>query len=112
MNSRRKGKGGELEWCHVLRELGYVAARGQQYHGGVDTPDVVGGIPGTHCEVKRRERLNIDDAIDQAIRDSGDILVPYVAHRRNRRPWLVTLRAQDLLAFSRRIRRQRQGDLL
>lgn len=100
MNSRTKGKRGELEWAHVLRDLfGLTARRGQQYSGSPDSPDVVGGFIGTHCEVKRVERLNIEQAMQQAANDCGED-VPYVAHRRNRCDWLVTVRASDLAAFS------------
>jgi Holliday junction resolvase len=38
MNSRAKGKRGELEIAKVLRENGYDAHRGQQYKGGADSP--------------------------------------------------------------------------
>lgn len=104
MNSRIKGKRGELEWRDVLRDLGFTnAQRGQQRRGGVDSPDVIGGIPGTHPEVKRVERLNVDSAMQQAIRDSAGVRIPYVAHRRNHRPWLVTVQAHDLTRFARHV---------
>lgn len=61
-------------------------------------------FPGTHCEVKGDERLNIYEAIEQAVGDSGrdndGAAVPYVAHIKNRREWLVTVRASDLVAFA------------
>jgi len=100
MNSRDKGKRGEREWAAYLTELGYDARRGQQFHGGPDSPDICGGIPGTHAEVKRVERLHIHDAIQQAADDAGPDLLPYVAHRRNRGEWLITLRAKDLLRLA------------
>ena len=100
MNSRSKGKRGELEWAAYLRDhLGLEARRGQQHSGSPDSPDVVGGIPLTHAEVKRVEALNINKAMEQAERDCG-ANIPYVAHRRNRKPWLVTLRAADLTRFA------------
>jgi hypothetical protein len=102
MNSRAKGKRGELEWSAHLRDsLGCTdARRGQQYAGGPDSPDVVGGIPGTHAEVKRVERLNLDKAMDQAIHDSEPGSVPYVAHRKNRGMWMVTIPAVHIRAFA------------
>lgn len=57
---------------------------------------MVGGIPGTHCEVKRTEKINIYKAMEQAIGDAGD-KIPYVAHRRNRGEWLIILRADDFM---------------
>lgn len=99
-NSRQKGARGEREWAAYLRELGFAdARRGQQFSGSPDSPDVAGGIPGTHPEVKRVERLNLHDAMKQAVRDAGHA-IPYVAHRRNRGEWLVTLRADDLQLFA------------
>ena len=99
MNSRAKGKRGELEFAALLRKYGFEARRGVQYSGGPDSPDVV-GVPGVHVEVKRVERLYIDDAMEQSVRDAGAD-VPVVAHRRNRRPWLVTMRLDDWVALVR-----------
>lgn len=96
VNSRRKGKEGELEWTNILKDHGYDAHRGQQYKGGGDSPDVT-GLPGIHQEVKRVEKLNIHDAMDQSKRDAADAEVPIVVHRRDRKPWLVTMDAQDWL---------------
>lgn len=95
MNSRRKGATGERELAKVLREWGIDARRGQQYKGGVDSPDVI-GLKGVHVECKRVERLNIDDAIAQSIRDAGDEM-PVVMHRKNGKKWLVTLRLEDFM---------------
>ncbi len=98
MNSRAKGKNGELELAKVLREHGYMEARrGVQYSGGGDSPDVV-GIPGFHVECKRTERGNLYDWLDQAIRDSdGTGRMPLVAHRRSRREWVAILPLTDFL---------------
>lgn len=101
INSRNKGARGEREWAAVLRSMGWEEAhRGQQHAGGSDSPDVAKGIPNTHAEVKRVERLNIDKAMEQAIRDAGDDLCPYVAHRKDRGEWLVTLRSKDMEWFA------------
>ena len=96
-NSRRKGKVGELEWAHWLVDRGIPARRGQQFKGTEDSPDVVADHPGWHPEVKRVERLNIDDAIEKAVSEAAPGTIAYVAHRRNRKEWLVTLRAEDWL---------------
>ena len=99
MNSRQKGARGEREWRDFLRSLGLEARRGQQFAGGTDSPDVVGGWPDTHAEVKRVEALNIHAAVEQAVRDAGSN-VPYVAHRKNGKPWLITIRAEDVNRFA------------
>lgn len=94
INSRTKGKNGELEWSHKCREHGYETRRGQQYSGVNGDADVV-GMRGIHFEVKRVEKLNIYDAMDQADSDKREHETPIVAHRKNRKDWLVTMRAED-----------------
>lgn len=99
VNSKAKGKKGELELANKLQEYGYDAHRGVQYHGGADSPDVV-GLPGIHIEVKRVEKLNIYDAISQAKRDAG-ILLRAVFHRKNDCEWLVTMPLDDFMVIYR-----------
>lgn len=98
MNSRAKGKTGELELAAYLRERGYdEARRGVQYSGGGDSPDVV-GLPNCHVECKRVENGSLYSWLDQACRDSaGTGRVPVVAHRRNRRQWVAILPLDDFL---------------
>ena len=95
INSRRKGKEGELEFARLCREQGYNARRGQQYNG-LEGEDVI-GLPGIHVEVKRVEKLNLEAAMEQAVRDAGT-KVPIVAHRKNNHGWLITMRAEDWFA--------------
>jgi Holliday junction resolvase len=96
INSRDKGKRGELELAALLRSHGWSAHRGQQFAGGPDSPDVV-SLPGVHIECKRVERLNIDTAIEQSKRDADPAEAAVVMHRRNRKPWLVTMTFEDWL---------------
>lgn len=100
VHSLNKGKNGEREWAHWLNEnLGCQARRGRQFSGSPDSPDVVdAAIPGIQAEVKRVESLNIHQAMAQAVKDSG-AKIGYVAHRRNRGEWMITLRASDLKSF-------------
>ena len=102
--SRDKGARGEREWAKILAELFGCddAHRGRQCHGGPDSPDVAKGIPGTHAEVKRTEKLSLYAAMSQAFDDAGDD-VPYVAHRRNNEDWLVIVRADDLAELATQI---------
>jgi Holliday junction resolvase len=93
MNSREKGKRGERQWRDELRSAGYMARRGQQFYGSPDSPDVIcDDLNWLHFEVKCVERLNIEDAMDQARRDAGK-KAPVVAHRRSFCKWLVTMEA-------------------
>ena len=110
VNSREKGIRGELEWSKWLREeLGCTGARrGQQYCGANGDADVEGGIEGAHPEVKRVEALNLAAAMAKAVEDAAaGGRIPYVAHRRNRTGWLVTIRADDLVEFSEAVCKQK-----
>lgn len=99
MNSRQKGKRGELELAAILRAHGYDTRRGQQYAGANGDADVV-GLPGVHIECKRVERLDLDGAMAQSVRDARDGELPVVMHRRNRGAWLVTIRLENWLDAS------------
>ena len=94
INSRAKGAKGELELSKKLKEHGYDCRRGQQYCGANGDADVV-GLPGIHIECKRVERLNIEDAMTQALKDSKLDEYPAVFHRKNNSKWLVTMRLDD-----------------
>jgi hypothetical protein len=101
MNSREKGKRGERAWRDELRAHGFDARRGQQFCGSPDSPDVVcPDLAWIHFEVKHVQRLNINDAMDQARRDGAD-KVPVVAHRRSFCPWLVTMEAETFFRLLR-----------
>lgn len=93
--SQRKGADGERELAAVLREYGYSIERGGSLSFGA-VPDLV-GLPDIHIEVKRVERLNVPEAMRQAVRDSEVFHdgAPAVFHRRSREPWLVTMRLAD-----------------
>ena len=97
MNSKQKGKRGELELAHYLRSSGFDCHRGVQYKGSPDSPDVV-GLEGIHIECKRVESLNINNAMAQAIKDAGKD-IPVVIHRTNRAEWKVTMLLEDWIKF-------------
>lgn len=92
INSKHKGKAGELEFCKVMREYGYDLKRSVQYNGKAEKgqADVL-GLDFIHCEIKRVEKLNIGEAIEQAMRDSKNNQLPTVFHRKNRGRWLATM---------------------
>jgi len=98
MNSRDKGKRGERELAKVLSENGYDCRRGQQFNGADGSADVI-GLDGIHIECKRVERLNIYDAMYQSIADARYEYneIPVVMHRKNKKPWLVTMLLVDWL---------------
>lgn len=91
--SRSKGKRGELQWRDECRKHGYDAMRGAQNNGAV-IADVI-GLPGIHIECKNVERINLRAAMAQSENDAKDGEVPIVAHKSNRKPWLVTMNSED-----------------
>ena len=92
--SRTKGKVGERELASKLREHGYDCRRGQQYCGTSGDADVV-GLPCIHIECKRVERLELYNAMAQAMHDKRDGEIPAVFSRKNNADWLVTVRLDD-----------------
>lgn len=96
--SRQKGKRGEREAAAEWERLFRVSMRrSQQYAGSPEagSQDII-GHKGVAIEVKRREKLNVASAIDQIVEDAPEGDVPLVLHRANNRPWLCTVRLDDL----------------
>ena len=99
LNSRAKGKAGELEISANLRQRGYTAARrGQQFSGCNGDADVV-GLPGLHLEIKRTEAPRLRVALAQAQQDSAEGELPVVLQRGNRQPWVAFLDLDDFLTI-------------
>ena len=103
MNSRAKGIRGELEWAAWWRDnIGFPSRRGQQFKGTPDSPDVT--MPeGLHAEVRRREAIRLYEWVSKAQSERGEGQVAYLALRKNHCPWLITIRAEDLLPFCRAV---------
>ena len=125
MNSRSKGARGEVELAHVLEEYGYSTRRGQQFSGANGDADVV-GLPWIHIECKRVEKLNIDKALSQAVRDAyadslkqGQRMMPAVFHRGNsdhqrgstKGNWKVTLLLEDFMRLYKAAERKWRDDV-
>lgn len=94
INSRDKGARGERKLSRKLNEFGFQCRRGQQYSGASGDADVV-GLDGIHIECKWVERLNIYNAIAQAVHDARPGELPAVFHCRNNCQWLVTMTLKD-----------------
>lgn len=95
INSKRKGKVGELEWARVCNDHGYNCRRTAQYCGNTGEASDVVGLPGIHQEVKRTERLDLYGAMFQAAHDARPGRIPIVAHRRNNHDWVVIMSAEQ-----------------
>lgn len=100
INSKAKGKAGELEFCHECEKYDIMDVhRTAQTNGKLEQSLAdCEGIDGIHIEVKRVEKLNIDKAMEQAEEDlitKKEKRLPTVFHRRNRKPWLATMKFED-----------------
>jgi len=103
VRSRAKGAAGERELAEALRGMGYTSRRTQQYCGAAegDSDVVAAELPSVHIECKRVERLNIEEAMQQAARDAAKRNhIPSVWHRKNGGEWMVTIRLADLHRFA------------
>lgn len=97
INSKQKGKKGELDVAHLFQEHGFAQARRSQQYAGINNDADVVGAPFLHLEVKNVEKLNLYKAIEQSVNDAKEDQIPVVFHTRNRKPWYVTLNAEDFM---------------
>tara|TARA_R100000093_G_scaffold71188_1_gene46248 strand:+ start:616 stop:990 length:375 start_codon:yes stop_codon:yes gene_type:complete len=104
--SRDKGIRGELEVSKLLKGWGWEAERGKQRKGGPDSPDVIHNMHNLRpagisfaLEIKLRQQLNLYDALKklEGEQDPDAGMTPVVFHRKDHKPWLVTLSADDFL---------------
>ena len=99
VNGKQKGSAGERELAAKLRQHGFTARRTQQFCGAAGDSDVTcTELSSYHIECKRVERLNVDAAMEQSLRDCHD-KIPTVMHRKNNKPWLVTMYFEDWIAL-------------
>lgn len=108
INSKQKGKRGELEAAHFFQKYGFDARRSQQFAGMNGDADVV-GVPFLHLEIKRTEKLNLDKAMEQSKRDAREGEIPTVVHRKDRQDWRITLTLEDFMPFFMAYVEQQKG---
>lgn len=98
INSKHKGKKGELYVVNRFKENGYECNRTAQFKGNTGRADDIEGIDYIHAEVKFVEKLNLSEAMNQAIRDnlaSDRQAFPTVFHKKNYQELMVTMRFSD-----------------
>lgn len=99
INSKRKGNAGEREFSKKFNEIfGTSLRRSQQYCGNVDSADVI-GIDGLHFEVKRVQNINLTKVMEICELDCQGESIPVVGHRKDFKPWLITVKLDDLKAL-------------
>lgn len=101
INSRRKGKVGELEardhWNRLVPNAN--SKRSQQHSGTESASDLISpGTPGLWLEVKRVQSLNIHAVFEKSREQCGS-LTPVVLHRKNGTEWLVTFPLEQIASF-------------
>lgn len=103
INSRQKGKRGELEaaaeWNKHLPNA--HSRRSQQHSGTESASDLISpGTPHLWLEVKRVERgLDLYAVMDKSREQCGE-LCPVVLHRKNATEWLVTFPLDQIKRFA------------
>lgn len=105
INSRQKGKRGELEaaaeWNRLVPNA--HSRRSQQYSGTDSSSDLVSpGTPHLWLEVKRVQSLNLTTVMEKSREQCGE-LCPVVLHRKNDSEWLVTFPLEDIKRFVQQV---------
>ena len=100
LDSRSKGKRGELAWVNELKALGHYAERTVQRSGRGGGPfDVLAidfGIP--NWEVKLEEKLNVAQALDRAAEDAGDRIWA-MAWKRKYKGWYISMNIRAMVSL-------------
>ena len=103
-SQRDKGKRGEREAAKVLSNLlGVDVTRSQQYKGNAGAADLDSPL-GLHFEVKRTERLNLYDAMEQADDDAGEGVNARVMHEFRPGDYTVRVTSHDARVPTKSVR--------
>lgn len=96
INSKQKGKRGELMLVSKLKEHGFSKVRRSvQYSGKVETAADLIGLDGIHIECKNSEVLKVFDYLAQAKADAKNGNLPTVFYKKNNCKWLVIQELDD-----------------
>lgn len=100
INSRAKGKRGELEFIQRHLIDAWPEAKRNLDQFGADKRDVI-EVAGISWQIKRVEALNFWKGFAQAKTEAAEHDIPILAARRNLSPWLCTLEANELIPMLR-----------
>jgi len=101
INSKQKGKTGELEASKLLKDYGFVRARRGQQYSGVAVEGQMGGedvvnVPGYFIEVKSwgeslkyKDLRKVMDRAEEDAKESGR--KPMIIHKGNTSYWMISL---------------------
>lgn len=101
INSRQKGKRGELEARDEVRRLwGCLGCIRSAQAGGAFAADLLHGPPLTHLEVKLHKKIAALKHLRQAERDKSEEEIPIVLMRESGdKRWVVMLYMEDAERF-------------
>ena len=115
LNSRQKGKRGELEARNQVRAHWNAPDCIRSAQGaGAYAPDLLHAGIDVHCEVKNVARLGCEKFMQQAERDKEADVLAVVLMKQTRGEWCVMIRLKDSVRFSEMIRNNQEkflGDL-
>ena len=100
--SRDKGKRFERDIANFFKSYGIAARRTAQFCGKTGQAGDVEGVPGIHVECKAVEKLNLEQAYQQSVRDAeaaGKEEIPVVIHKKSRKPAMITLALEDWICM-------------
>lgn len=97
-SERRKGTSGELEVRDLFRAGGFDCDRTPNSGALRITGDLYGSVP-AHLEVKRQEVARPWQWFEQAQAEAPAGVMPVVAFRRSRSPWLAIVPLEALVAL-------------
>lgn len=103
IKSRQKNTRGNREFAALCRQAGFMEAG---CHLGILQK---GGLPGLSVEVRRTQRLHLENAMAAAGEAAGEN-IPVVAHRSDHQPWRITLGLDDFLLLYRAYLQTRRPD--
>lgn len=96
--SREKGKRFEREVANFFKSYGISARRTSQFCGKTGQAGDVEGVPDCHIECKAVEKLSLEAAYAQSVRDAeatGKNEIPVVIHKKSRKPAMITMALTD-----------------
>jgi hypothetical protein len=99
VNSRAKGRRGELALCDIFRPWWPQVCTNLDQFGPLKM-DLL-NMPGWHVQAKWQERLNVWACLDQTLREANPGDVPILAFKRNRSPWFAALELDELIPLMR-----------
>ena len=101
--SREKGKRFERDVANFFKEYDVKSARRTaQCMGKTGAAGDVEGVPSVHVECKFVEKLNLEAAYQQSVRDAeaaGKGEIPVVIHKKSRKPAMITLALGDWIGM-------------